>query len=105
MNPNPYRTALLALGVVSIFVGGLFFLIGVTGADIATSFSLGAVGGFLFSGGITLLTLWLVVSAMIYGLTVTHDLAPRPTAGEWLGLTPGTRARSVPPSHLDEDGL
>jgi hypothetical protein len=105
MNPNPYRTALLVLGILGVSVGGLFFLLGVTGSDVAASIGLGAIGGFLFSIGVTLLTLWLLASAVLYGLTITPGRAPRATAADWLGLSPGSATPPVAPSHVDEDGL
>ncbi len=85
---NPFRTALLAVGVVSLVLALILLLSGTaianseTASPDATGVAAGslALSGFLVAPGILALLLWLVVSALTWQAPTPAKPAAKPRA-------------------------
>ena len=97
MNPNPYRTTLLVFAGMGLVVGLIVFLAAATSSDLSVVVAAGTASTILFSIGATSLALWLIVSAIIYGLSPRTAPAPTASTGHWLSNPPAAEAETRQP--------
>jgi uncharacterized membrane protein len=68
MSPNPYRAWLLAVALAPLSIGSLVWAVGFFTGQSLVGLGQMAWGGGMVQFGVLLLALWLVVSAILYGL-------------------------------------
>jgi hypothetical protein len=97
MTPNPYRAWLLGIAVTLVSLGSILWLVGLSIRNTQASFDpaagLGemAIGGDVVQFGLLLLALWLVVSALLYGL----QRLQRPAAEDGDGVPATAEKRRI----------